>query len=85
MGVVSSCCTGGKQKMKINTDVIFNPHWVDACNTNNTDGIKMLHALDPDLINEPIDKYGTCAIHIAVQKKNGFAWKARAFWSLGKI
>merc|ERR1712154_114173 len=33
-------------------------------------GIKMLHSTDPDLISEPIDGYGSRAIHFAVRERN---------------
>ena len=69
MGQTCGCCSSEKQKFVIDTEV-RNPDWADACNTNKLVGIRMLHAQDPDLINEPVDSQGHKAIHLAIQNKN---------------
>eukprot|EP01084_Bolivina_argentea_P070184 127625_1 len=65
----NACCSGDRQEININTNV-KNPDWADAIKTHNIVGVKILHATDPDVINEPIDKHGNCAIHFAVINKH---------------
>eukprot|EP01083_Nonionella_stella_P037281 101621_1 len=67
----SSCCTNDQPKVKIDTEAYKNnPDWSDAVTNLKLGGVRMLHAENPDLINEPVDKFGHNAIHIAVQKQN---------------
>ena len=69
MGSSCGCCSSSGHRYVIDTDV-KNPDWADACNTNKLVGIRMLHAQDPDLINEPVDDTGHKAIHLSIQNKN---------------
>ena len=78
MGSTCGCCNSEKQKHIIDTEV-RNPDWADACTTNKLVGIRMLHAQDPDLINQPVDTEGYKAIHLAVQNKNSEMLVAEIF------
>mmetsp|Transcript_38927 Transcript_38927/g.62147 ORF Transcript_38927/g.62147 Transcript_38927/m.62147 type:complete len:347 (+) Transcript_38927:51-1091(+) len=68
-GGVGCCNFNSSNKSVIDTE-IKSPDWADACVHNKLHGIKMLHAEDPDLINEPVDEHGHKALHLAIQNKN---------------
>eukprot|EP01083_Nonionella_stella_P061167 159467_1 len=72
MGIGCGCCSSNTQKVIIDTTAWEkNPNWADAVTKNKLGGIRMLHAENPDLINELVDSDGHCAIHLAIQHKNG--------------
>eukprot|EP01084_Bolivina_argentea_P110094 196644_1 len=64
------CCEKDRRPLGIVKTTVDYKDWADATLKLNISGIKMLHATDPDLIDEAVDEYGTRAIHVAVKTKN---------------
>ena len=71
MGSQCSSCTLGwwekpvNQRLIIDTEV-RDPDWAAACITGKLTAVRILHAEEPDIIDQPVDEEGHTAIHIAV-------------------